>query len=608
MQIKYQNLNKTQVVLFAAVLMCVVILTGRYISWKVGINKLDESSRQELDQFISHLDASLARFQFIPQLISKNSILVDLLQHPDSTPRKDLVNYFLEDINTIIGASDTYLMDSHGLTLAASNWLDDKTFNDQNFNFRPYFIDAMEGKLGRYFALGSTSEKRGYYFAYPISYAAQNLGVIVVKMDLSNIELNWSNRKIQFIVSDPEGITFITTEADWLYKSIKPLSTKILQQIALSQRYNGIDITALDINTLRTISSNSNILSINSSTNKKTSEYFTLQKNMSFAGWDIMILTPLSELKRQQLITTIFLFLVVTISLLIAFLIWQRIKRRHEREQLQLEAKKQLEHWVAVRTTDLTHEIEERKRTEKMFHETQDELIQTAKLAVLGQMSASISHELNNPLAAILSYSDNARKFLSMQKYSQVDENLLRIVQLTKRMSKISSQLKFFSRKSSQQMEIVVIQKVIQSAIEIVSHKFKNSNSVIKIQSHSSDLKTRADIIQLEQILINLINNAMQAVESQNQGEVIIHIERDKEWALIHVDDNGDGIELKNIDKIFSPFFTTKKLGLGLGLSISARIMNIMNGKLSVYNLPSSGARFTISLLVAETPYDKKND
>jgi len=313
-----------------------------------------------------------------------------------------------------------------------------------------------------------------------------------------------------------------------------------------------------------------------------------------------MIMAPLTELKQSRLNTTIVLSLILILALLISFLIWQRLKRQFERENFQQEAQRQLEHQVTVRTTDLTHEIDERKRTEKRLRETQNELIQTAKLAVLGQMSASISHELNNPLAAIQSYTDNARKFLNIKKFTEVDENLCRIVRLTERMSKISSQLKFFSRKSSQSMEIVTIQRVVVSAIEIVSHQYKNNNSTIKIQSQIPDLKTRADIIQLEQILINLINNAMQAIEKQNNGEVIIHIERLNQWALIHVDDNGQGIELKNIEKIFDPFFTTKKTGLGLGLSISARIMDIMNGKLSVCNLPTGGARFTISLLVEE--------
>ncbi|MCU7938636.1 MAG: GHKL domain-containing protein [gamma proteobacterium symbiont of Bathyaustriella thionipta] len=580
--------------------MIIVTWAGGYYSWKFGIEKLHINSQQQLDQFVSHLDARLARFQFIPQLISKNMLLVDLLKQPDSSPRIDIVNHFLEDINTIIGASDTYLMNSDGLTLAASNWQKEQTFNNQNFSFRPYFIEAMQGKTGRYFALGSTSGKRGYYFAYPIIYATHHLGVIVVKMDLSNIELNWSNRKIQFIVSDPQGITFITTQPKWLYQSIKPLSTETLKKIHDSQRYNGVKIKNMDINELRSVSSQSSILKINDNAVNRNKEYFAIQKNMPYAGWDVMILAPLSELRKKQFNTSIVILLILIVSLLVSFLVWQRLKRRQEREHFQQEAQKQLEHQVAVRTTDLTHEIDERKRTEKTLRETQDELIQTAKLAVLGQMSASISHELNNPLAAIHSYTDNARKFLSMNKFTQVDENLCRIVQLTKRMSKISSQLKFFSRKSNQMMEIVSIQHVIKSAIDIVSHRYKNSSSVISIQNNLPDLKVRADIIQLEQILINLINNAMQAIEDKNQGKVIIHIQQKNQCALIHVDDNGLGIELKHIEKIFDPFFTTKKTGLGLGLSISARIMDIMKGKLSVCNLPSGGARFTISLLIAE--------
>jgi len=600
MQIKNPYLSKTSVILLAGLLIFVIIWTGSYISWRIGINNLQTNSQQQLDQFVSHLDARLARFKFIPQLISKNSILVDLLNDAENSSRIDLVNHFLEDINSIIGASDTYLMNAQGLTLAASNWQEKQTFNNKNFSFRPYFIEAMKGKLGRYFALGTTSGKRGYYFAYPIVYASRNLGVIVIKMDLSNIELNWSNRKIQFIVSDPQGITFITTQPKWLYQSIKPLSTEILKKIHLSQRYTGIDLKNMDINILRSISSHSSIVKIIERTGKSNKDYFTIQTNIADAGWDVMILAPLTELKKNQLYTIIVLTLLVILSLLISFLIWQRLKRQHEREHFQHEAQKQLEHQVAVRTTDLTYEIDKHKRTEMILRETQDELIQTAKLAVLGQMSASISHEINNPLSAIHSYTDNARKFLSLNNYTQVDENLCRIVKLTKRMSKISSQLKFFSRKSSQIMEVVSIHRVIESAIDIVSHKYKNSSSVINIQSNSAELKVRADIIQLEQILVNLINNAMQAIEVQDNGEVTIHIEQQDQWALIHIDDNGTGIELKNIEKIFDPFFTTKKSGLGLGLSISARIMDIMKGRLSVCNLPSGGARFTISLLVAE--------
>jgi len=593
MKPKISYVSKVSVFLVPGILALAGIWLGGYISWNISIKNLQDNSQQQLEQFISHIDAHLARFQFIPQLISKNQLLVDQLKEPMNSSRINVTNYFLEEMNTIIGASDTYLMDAQGLTLAASNWQSEQSFINKNFSFRPYFTEAIKGNLGRYFALGSTSGQRGYYFAYPIRYAAKNLGVIVVKMDLSDIELQWSKRKIQFIISDPQGIIFITTQPEWLYQSIKPLSPETHKKITLSQRYSGVSIKNLDLKILRSISADTRIVSIDNDKKAFHNNYLSIQKNMPRAGWDIRILTPLNDVRNNRIITLMVLFLTAALVLLMIFLARQKRKRQQERESFQQEAKKQLEDQVIVRTTDLRHEIEEHKRT-------QNELIQTAKLAVLGQMSASISHELNNPLAAIQTYAENARQFLGLNKTVKVDENLSRIIQLSNRMSKISSQLKFFSRKSINSMEQINVQAVIQSAVDIVSTQDKNSHTIIHIKNHAPELKALADIIQLEQILINLINNALQAVENKDNGKITIATEVKNNTVLIHVEDNGPGIDSKFFQKIFDPFFTTKKMGLGLGLSISARIMKCMNGQLLVSNRDEGGAKFTISLLVSK--------
>jgi len=590
-------LSKVTVFFLVAMLMLLIIWIGGYVSWNISIKKLQNNSQQQLDQFVSHFDAHLARFQFVPQLITKNQLLVELLKQPDNSPRINVVNHFLEDINKIIGASDTYLMDNNGLTLAASNWQTEHSFVGKNFNFRPYFRQAMAGHLGRYFALGSTSAKRGYYFAYPIRYAAQNVGVIVVKMDLSDIELQWSQRKIQFIITDPEGVIFISTQSNWLYHAIKPLSSETRKEIHVSQRYSGQQIKSLALNKLHSISQNINILQVDNQQQAVNDDYLGIQKSMPHAGWSAMILAPLNEVRQNIIMTIVVLFLSILLLLLVGFLAWQRYKRQQEKEFSQEEAKKQLENEVLVRTADLRDEIEEHKRT-------QNELIQTAKLAVLGEMSANISHELNNPLAAIQSYAENARQFLSMSKPEKVDENLSRITQLTTRMSKIISQLKFFSRKSINALEEINLPVVIQSAVDIVSTQIKDSHSIIEINNQLSDLRAHADIIQLEQILINLINNALQAIENVEIGKIIIYTELEKDNVLIHVQDNGPGIDTENFNKIFDPFFTTKKTGLGLGLSISARIMSCMNGQLSAQNIASGGAIFTITLPVLRENID----
>ncbi len=587
-------------IIVISIVIALLVWVSHTVSLQNGLNQLNTSNQQQLEQFIGHLDSQLARFQFLPNLIAKNQILVELLKNPQSTPRVDLVNHFLEDINTITGASDTYLMDGQGLTLAASNWQSKRPFVGRNFSFRPYFTEAMSGQLGRYFALGTTSGKRGYYFAYPIKYAADNIGVIVIKMDLSNIELRWSGRDSQFIVSDPNGIIFITTEADWLYKSIKTLTPQIQDTITRSRRYADNKFKLLGLHTQQQISATSSIVQLPKKDTATKTEYLTLTQNMPDAGWSVMILAPLKNIKQNSLQVITVLLLVLLLLMLSGLLSWQRHKRRLEKERFQLESQKLLEHKVSVRTKDLTQEVEQHKQTEKILRETQGELIQTAKLAVLGELSASISHELNNPLAAIRSYADNARQFLTLNKLAKADENLGRIAGLTERMAKISSQLKFFARKSSGNLELIKIKTVIKTAIDIVTPQSKRNQITINTIKPQTTLMAMADTIQLEQVLINLINNAMNAIETQTQGHIDIISEQQKEWILIHVDDNGPGINSNHLDKIFDPFFTTRESGLGLGLSISARIINGMNGHLSATNLPDSGARLTISLPAVE--------
>jgi two-component system C4-dicarboxylate transport sensor histidine kinase DctB len=251
---------------------------------------------------------------------------------------------------------------------------------------------------------------------------------------------------------------------------------------------------------------------------------------------------------------------------------------------------------VSLRTADLQNEIEEHKQTEKTLRKTQGELIQTAKLAVLGQMSASISHELNNPLAAIRSYAENARKFLAIDEDVKVDKNLARIADLTDRMSKISSQLKFFSRKSRGQLESADIATIIQTAIELSRPQFKLLDICIDTNRVEHNIIVHVDIIQLEQVLINLINNAIHAIGDDTPGAISITTVKTRNEIKIHVDDSGAGIDEQQLEMIFEPFYTTRKSGLGLGLSISARIIDSMNGKLSAENLNRGGARFTITL------------
>ncbi len=586
--------------------MVAIAFLTQHLSYREGLRQLEQENTRQLEQFAGHLESQLARFQILPQLIADNPLLLTLLKQPNDERRIDETNRWLQRSNFITGASDTYLMDRNGLTLAASNWDTASPFIGKNFSFRPYFNEAIQGRLGRYFALGSTSKKRGYYFSYPVRKEGLNQGVIVIKMDLSNIEQDWSERSPRFIVHDPDGVIFITTHQQWLYRSIRPIPQQRLVQIKSSRRYGEASIQPLGVAHARQLSNHNTILEIDQG-GGQSAPFLTTGYDMPEAGWSMMILSPVNDVLEESLISTLLVTLALITLALLGIVGWQRYKRRLERERIQRDAKKQLEHQVSIRTANLRHEIEQRKQAETTLRETQSELIQTAKLAVLGEMSASISHELNNPLAAIRSYADNAQQFLQRDKTEAALENLKRIGDLTERMAKISLQLKFFSRKSLSQRETLKLNTLIQTAIDIACPQARNQTCDIRLQPVADAITVRVDPVQLEQVLINLINNAIQALSGLDDRIVSISCEQTDGQVSIHIDDSGQGIQPDHLERIFAPFFTTRESGLGLGLSISARIIDNMDGILSASNRSEGGARFTISLPAHQQGHEQTN-
>lgn len=211
-----------------------------------------------------------------------------------------------------------------------------------------------------------------------------------------------------------------------------------------------------------------------------------------------------------------------------------------------------MEQRVKERTADLTsanirllREIEEHRRTDETLRKTQDELIQAAKMAALGQMSSGINHELNQPLAAIRSYADNARAYLDRDRKDEASWNLEQIAELTERMAKISRQLKVFSRKTTGQLITVSLEAVIENALKIVGPQLKDTETEFHRVLPADEIYVMADMVHLEQVLVNLINNAVHAVEQQNERWIQLNVETEFDKASIKILDNGPGIAPK---------------------------------------------------------------
>jgi len=594
---------RRRVTLLWLFLYCLTLIISIHWLWQYSYQQLQITNQQQLDRFSRHIDSQLSHFSFIPQLLSRQGIIINALTASDNSAQLDLTNRHLDSINKIVGALDTYLLDKHGTTIAASNWNKTSTFIGNNFAFRPYYQDAIQGEPGRYFALGSTSGKRGYYFSYPVNYAAETIGVVVVKMNLALIEKDWAGKEQSFLVTDLNNVVFISSEIKWLYHSLSPLSVQQKKVLRETRRYLDRQIDYVPIS--GNLNANASLLTLENEAWLPT-YYLSLIKAFDDEQWNVRVLAPITPI----LFDILLLFLLITLLYMLLYLSLILIKQKQTRHQEQvlaeIKSKQKLEFTVMQRTSALQAEVQERHKAEAALRSTQKELIQSAKLALLGQLSASISHELNNPLSAIRSYAENAVLFLDRDKLDQVSNNLSRITYLTERMAKISSQLKSFARKSNGELKIIALQPVILAAHELLKPQLKANKTELSMQFPTHSIYVKAEPIQLEQIIVNLLSNALQSMQDSEHKLIQIELIVESDIAKIKVLDLGTGIDEAHLPHLFDPFFTTKKTGLGLGLSISQQIISNMQGTLTAKNRVASGAEFCVCLPVHNTNINSK--
>lgn len=227
----------------------------------------------------------------------------------------------------------------------------------------------------------------------------------------------------------------------------------------------------------------------------------------------------------------------------------------------------------------------------------QKELIHNEKLATIGQLSAGLAHEINQPLAEIRMISANTMRFIEIGEWEEARLNLARVGRLVDFIGQLSNQLRTFSRVDDDSVSSVSLKISIDNTMLLLSHKFTKNNSAFTRIPPSSEVHCLCNNIRLEQVLVNLINNALDAISNGNlPGSITAKWYKDGDFAIVEIEDNGPGIALNVIEHIFEPFFTTKKShGLGLGLAISADIIKSFKGSLSAVNV-ETGARFIIRL------------
>ena len=334
--------------------------------------------------------------------------------------------------------------------------------------------------------------------------------------------------------------------------------------------------------------------------------YLAQTRRLNDTPWDITLLTPLQDLRREAANQGT---LVAVAFALLAFLLIAWNERRKviatrlaAREALQ-EANNQLERKITERTTHLRAsnerlkgQIRERRQAEDTLRRAQDELVQAGKLAAIGQMSTSIAHELNQPLAALRTLSGNTVRFLERGDLKVAADNLSTINNLVDRMGRITANLRSFARRGDDQGQ-ASLGKAVDAALQLLASRLEESG--VQLHRDFTDVQLKIDQTRLEQILVNLIGNALDAMQGQaTPPQLWLTGEFSDAKYRLRVRDNGPGIEPQARKHLFEPFFTTKpgEQGLGLGLTLSASLAAAAGGSLSVEFPVIGGVAFVLLL------------
>jgi C4-dicarboxylate-specific signal transduction histidine kinase len=252
---------------------------------------------------------------------------------------------------------------------------------------------------------------------------------------------------------------------------------------------------------------------------------------------------------------------------------------------------------------DLRETTQEMERREQELREKQEQLVQAGKLATLGELTTGVAHELNNPLNNIGLYVGNA---IDQIRLGEVRSDLVvgeleKAMEQVRKATEIISHLRTFGRAARVSVELVDVDDVIERSLLLVQEQFRLRGIEVELALCPDELLVLANPIQLEQVFINLLTNARDALEDSQRKTIRIASARDDERITITFSDTGPGIPRELQQRIFDPFFTTKEVGTGtgLGLSITYSILKEYGGEISVESRGDGGATFRIELPLA---------
>ncbi len=528
-----------------------------------------------LTLYANTLTSELRRSEIVPLLLSRDPTLTAALNSNDFSGTTQRLISFSEEI----GTAALRLLDQEGRVVASSK----REELSANQRSQPYFINALRADDTVFNFVQQDTGAYLFTYSRKITSEKQGIGVIVVEVDLRQFEARWRNPSQAIMLADSENKIILATDPSWRGKIEKEALESRSPSTALSRAF---ETTGAYFST------------------KGPDAYLQgeammrLEKPTSFRGWRLISFTTYDDVRSK---VNGFLAIEIMFFAILLALTFYVLSRR-----AQLEAgffRRESEDLRALNAR-LSREIAERKKVEKSLETAEQSLAQSQKLAALGEMSAAVSHELNQPLAAMKTYLAGAKLLLQRSRPEEAQSSFQRIDDLIERMGAITKQLKSYARKSGDQFEPVDMRDAIRGSLSIMEPQLKRGDLRIITSLPEEPVIVLADRIRIEQVIINLFRNALDATKTSANPQVDILLNAG-ETATLTMRDNGEGI--KNLDELFEPFYTTKQPGegVGLGLAISSGIVSDLGGRLTARNGQNGGAVFEIQLpLHKETETD----
>jgi len=524
-----------------------------------GRRAAEQMARTHAGLFASELQ----KYRLLPLVLTEYPEVQEVLERRQRTQAE--LNGKLDLLARRTNAAVIYLLDDKGVAVAASNSRLPTSFIGHDYRFRTYFREALSAGHAEEFALGAVTGRPGLFLAHRVARDGKPIGVIVVKVEFDQIEAQWRAQDGPTVVMDSRGAVMLTSQPGWRFR-----------KLAISSGATSVPALMED-----------------------GRRFVVGEAPVPMQGWTLRHLEPLdpfeaspATLVRELLLGAAILLIVVTGVII----------RAYEKRALQRENWRVLEREVERQTAELRDsnerlrvESSERQQADLRLRAAREELAQANRLGIIGQVTAGVAHEVNQPVAAIRTCAENASRLIARADIVRTQHNLGRITELADRIGRITSELRRFARRGTPSLGVVELSGAIDGALLLLGDRIRSAHVAIDRDKPSGDLVVVADGIRLEQILVNLIQNALDALAASADPRVRIGVDV-AEDIVVTIADNGPGIAQDMEDTLFTPFVTGKSDGLGLGLGIARDIAREFGGDITLTTTPLGGAAFAVRL------------